>query len=762
MGNIGIKVLNWTGEYSEINEPIVKAKKCKSVEGKSDIANKITADTCCMNKTVQFQNAGINRNAKWNVSGNIGSSFDVVSAVTDVVIGCKAVGSAERISARLGENNGNRVITGVERGRCGDAGATMAQAEAPIARDDSDRRAGPIVVPEAGASSSITNTKSCHPGLASDNTDWLRVVGPDPMREKSDGLYCSLWVVDKCGEEVIEKWIDVFHSCNNGICECKYDVVGAVAQLKPCRMFAEALCRGDCDPDWEYLLRGVCFGFRVIDSDCVSRYWQGNYSSITKGLTGQTMNDRVKKELDAGLLCEVSRPCACVHPFGAVPKGHDDFRAIVDCSSPSGFCVNEHTNTCRTNFSYNSVESVTKILQEGDYMATVDISDAYRAVNIHPVCRERQGLSWDIGQGIVHLRDNRLCMGLSSSPFVFSKISDFVVRCMVRVGWEECINYLDDFCVVGRSEERCTAAQRDLVAILRRLGFYISFKKLTPSAKVTRFLGIDIDSILMELRLPADKLEKLIKQLNIYMRRRKATRLELEALGGVLAHCCKVVHGGRTFSRRVYDLISSAKKAGHKVRLNEDFRLDLKWWLEFANKFNGKAKIIPSTDPAIAVYSDSSKFGFGALHGEDWAAGAFEFKKSRELQAWLGHHFVFADDAGCRTDNINVLELWPILVGVRRWGSLWKDKTVIFVTDNTQVMAALNSGRSKNKITMRWLRLIFWASINFNFDVQSVYINTKNNVICDSLSRLDKFQSIARIRDADQAKVLCCHKVFDC
>ena len=126
-------------------------------------------------------------------------------------------------------------------------------------------------------------------------------------------------------------------------------------------------------------------------------------------------------------------------------------------------------------------------------MSTVDISNAYRAVNIHPACRERQGLSWDIGKGVVNIRDNRLCMGLSSSPFVFSKISDFVVRCMVREGYDQCVNYLDDFCVVGRSTVECAEAQQVLVAILRRLGFYVSFRKLSPPATVTRFLGIDVD-----------------------------------------------------------------------------------------------------------------------------------------------------------------------------------------------------------------------------------------------------------------------------
>ena len=78
---------------------------------------------------------------------------------------------------------------------------------------------------------------------------------------------------------------------------------------------------------------------------------------------------------------------------------------------------------------------------------TIDISNAYRAVNTYLACSERHGLAWDFRGGIVYLRDSNL--------YVFSKLSDFPVRCMVRAGYSECINYLDDFCVIGHSEAEC-------------------------------------------------------------------------------------------------------------------------------------------------------------------------------------------------------------------------------------------------------------------------------------------------------------------
>ena len=599
------------------------------------------------------------------------------------------------------------------------------------------------------------------PGLNVDNSDWFRLVAPSLERERVEQLYCTLRVADLQEKGRVELVIDVFMDCIRGVCSCVFSIEGAPAQLRPCRMFAECFCRGDVDPDWDYVLRGVCFGYRVIDAECSSSYSCSNYSSITKSPIGDTMSARLQLEIAEGLVTIVEQECVCTHALGSVPKGRDDFRAIVDCSNPAGVCVNAHTWSCRSKFSYNSVDSVTDFLQQDDALATVDISNAYRAVNTHPDSRARQGLRWDFGDGVVCMRDNRLCMGLSSSPYVFSKISDFVVRCLVREGFNCCVNYLDDFCLVGRDVEACREAQRALVAILGRIGFFVSFKKLSPAAGVTKFLGIEIDSVKMELRLPADKLKKLQIQLEKFIRKRKASKVELESLGGILAHCCKVVHGGRTFSRRIYDLMASARRNHHKVRLNEEFREDLRWWLEFAAVFNGHARIIPTRAPAVSVYSDASMSGFGALHGSDWVAGYFGFRQVNGVVE-LGHHWAGASDPGCATDNINVLEMWPILVGVRRWASGWRDKLVVFVTDNTQVCAALNTGRSKNKTTMCWLRLIFWESVKHNFRVKSVYINTNDNVICDSLSRLDCYKNIARVRDADVAKHLCCHHIFNC
>ena len=53
---------------------------------------------------------------------------------------------------------------------------------------------------------------------------------------------------------------------------------------------------------------------------------------------------------------------------------------VVDCSRPKDLLVNNSTDSVELKCSYKSSGNVTDMLQEGDYIGTLDIKDAYRAV----------------------------------------------------------------------------------------------------------------------------------------------------------------------------------------------------------------------------------------------------------------------------------------------------------------------------------------------------------------------------------------------
>ena len=143
--------------------------------------------------------------------------------------------------------------------------------------------------------------------------------------------------------------------------------------------------------------------------------------------------------------------------------------------------------------------------------------------------------------------------GLRSAPNIFSDISDCVVKIVKSHGVANVINYLDDFIIVADSYEECLASRHVLTDTLMHLGFTVSWKKVTEPAHRTTFLGIEIDSSDMSLTLPDAKVLKLKASIMEIYSCRVASKKQLESIGGQMAFCSRVVRGGRTFSRRIFD-----------------------------------------------------------------------------------------------------------------------------------------------------------------------------------------------------------------
>jgi hypothetical protein len=100
-------------------------------------------------------------------------------------------------------------------------------------------------------------------------------------------------------------------------------------------------------------------------------------------------------------------------------------------------------------------------------------------------------------------------------------------------------------------------------------------------------LGIEIDTVEMELRLLAVKLWRLQNEIKSWAEKKSCTKRELQSLAGQLQHAATVVRPGRTFFRRYYDLLSVSRAAHHHVRLNQEARSDLAWWASFLAYLNG-------------------------------------------------------------------------------------------------------------------------------------------------------------------------------
>ena len=119
------------------------------------------------------------------------------------------------------------------------------------------------------------------------------------------------------------------------------------------------------------------------------------------------------------------------------------------------------------------------------------------------------------------------------------------------------------------------------------LGIPVAVEKGQDPTTCLIFLGIEFDTVSMEIRLPKEKLERLQALIGSWRGKRSCQRVELESLAGHLHHACKVVWPGRRFLRGILSLLARTHSRHHYARLNEACRADIEWWHAFVSSWNG-------------------------------------------------------------------------------------------------------------------------------------------------------------------------------
>ena len=240
------------------------------------------------------------------------------------------------------------------------------------------------------------------------------------------------------------------------------------------------------------------------------------------------------------------------------------------------------------------------------------------------------------------------------------------------------------------------------------------------------FLGIEIDTLSMSLRLPPPKLERLHREIQRLETLMCCSKRELLSIIGQLQHACCVIKQGRSFLRRMIELSKSVRELHHKVRLNAGFRSDLRWWACFLPVWNGSCRLssMVVATPLVELTSDASG---------SWGCGAYtsagQWFQLQLPESWLGIH-------------ITLKELLPIVLGVAVWGSRWQGLSVSCRCDNAAVVAIVNLGRSKVDRVMHLMRCLSFFLDRWEVSLVCRHIPGVQNGAADALSRnaLPSFQ----------------------
>ena len=240
----------------------------------------------------------------------------------------------------------------------------------------------------------------------------------------------------------------------------------------------------------------------------------------------------------------------------------------------------------------------------------------------------------------------------------------------------------------------CTRDVEMVVDTFQELGVPVAQNKLVGPSTCITFLGIDIDSVQMRLRLREDKLEGVKTLVAEWWGWRSCRKRELESLIGHLSHACKVVRG-RRFLRGMIQLLAIAKKPFHFVRLNEG---DLEWWHAFFGPWNGVSMLfeVQAQNPRIEIWSDTS--------GGWWCAAIWEGQ-------WF--QIQWPDFPNFADTMIVAKKLLPIVVAAEVWGRFWAGCTLQCMCDNEAVVSVIRRGSGKDIHMVHMLRCLFFLEARF-------------------------------------------------
>ena len=330
-----------------------------------------------------------------------------------------------------------------------------------------------------------------------------------------------------------------------------------------------------------------------------------------------------------------------------------------------------------------------------------------------------------------------LMFGLRHSGYQGQRVTDAVVWRHRRLGLEtdqermyNSLNYSDDIGGCESTEERAEESAKALSGLLVDLGLRESASKYHPPSTCMPFLGVQFDTVKLEMSVPPDKLEEVREEVRSWLKRTTLTKKGLQQLLGRLFWISRCVRFSRPFMGRLLQQLRDIHSQPDQKRspLAEGSAQDIAWWDRYLKRFNG-VELIYNDQPlalsldqlletsALVNCGDAQMWGGGAYYGgEYW---------SRSFPTWLKN-----PDIG-----IHIKEFYVVLVSCLLWGDRWKGRLVYIFSDNDAVVDSLVYEKPRDPEMLKLVREFSYLVCTRKFTPVFRKIGTKENWEADFISR---------------------------
>ena len=366
------------------------------------------------------------------------------------------------------------------------------------------------------------------------------------------------------------------------------------------------------------------------------------------------MSDLLKK----GAIESASGPGFTSSMF-TITKSTGDLRPVLNLRPLNRFLPTRH-------FKMETIQHVCHLINQNDHLTSIDLTDAFLHVPIHPSSRRYLRFRW---RGKLY-QFKVLPFGLSLAPLVFTKVLKPLLR-WARQRGIRISAYLDDLIIIAATKEQSLKATEMVLHKLKSLGYLTKEAKssLTPS-QTLQHLGFEIDTRSMTLKIPGKKVRDVRREASKLAHKGTCTIRQLSSFIGKAIAMTAAVFPARLKVQHLQAAKIQALKSGSSwedsISLPPTATEELLWWRTHLLQWNGLSWI--ANNPQADVYTDASDTGWGIVINNQSFSGSWSPQQ--------------------RSRHINYKELLTVMFALQR--PEIKGRTVNVISDNITTIAYIN------------------------------------------------------------------------
>ena len=362
-------------------------------------------------------------------------------------------------------------------------------------------------------------------------------------------------------------------------------------------------------------------------------------------------------------------------------------------------------------------------VRKGSFMFSFDLRHGYHHLDLFEGHQMYTGFSFLVGGRVRYFFFTVLCFGLTSGPYIFTKLLRPLVRHWRGHGIQIAV-FLDDGAGTNTDFDTCFSQAKQVRSDLISAGFVIHEEKSkwVPCQGLV-WLGLYWNLADGSLEIPEKRLEKVTTQIShIWCRIYGVSARTIANLAGLIISLSPSLGAiTQLMTRYMHFAINSRLDWDSPLNLSECTGLhqELHFWFSNVKQLNGRCKfdqqcrIYPLT-----IYSDSSSV----------ACAAFIENKHQMVC-----HQMFSDDEKLQSSTYR--ELLGIKLAVKSFGPVLKNQEVQFCSDSQNALRILEKGSRKSYLH-ELAMAVFATCIKCNLKLQLHWVPRSENQKSDYLSRL--------------------------